>query len=144
MGHRVAAGPRGLALAPPLLIPAGLGLLGSFGAITRIRSDVPDRQSLLEVAVAGPAAGAVASLALLLVGLGLTAAGLGGIELDANSFRRVTAVQGGGDEQSKQGGAGGLGLPWVLLTPTSYASSAPQGFAACWRPGPALPGRSPL
>lgn len=31
LGHKLAAGKRGLELAPPLLIPAGLGLLGSFG-----------------------------------------------------------------------------------------------------------------
>lgn len=56
-GHWVAARQRSVELAPPLLIPAGLGLLGSFGAITRIKSVVPDRAALGAVATAGPLAG---------------------------------------------------------------------------------------
>ncbi len=31
LGHRLAAGKRGVELAPPLFIPAGLGLLGRWG-----------------------------------------------------------------------------------------------------------------
>ena len=44
------------------------------------------RQTLLEVAAAGPAAGAAASLACLLLGLGLSAAGFGGIEVEPSTF----------------------------------------------------------
>lgn len=44
------------------------------------------RQSLLEVALAGPAAGAVASLGFLLAGLGLSAAGFGGITVQPSAF----------------------------------------------------------
>ena len=44
------------------------------------------RQTLLEVAAAGPAAGAAASLACLLLGLGLSAAGFGGIEVEPSAF----------------------------------------------------------
>lgn len=87
LGHKWAAKQHGLELAPPLLIPAGLGLLGSFGAVTRIKSPVPDRDALTAVAAAGPAAGTAASLALLAAGLLLTAGGVGGIELDTSSFR---------------------------------------------------------
>ncbi len=49
-------------------------------------SDMHCRQTLLEVAAAGPAAGAAASLACLLLGLGLSAAGLGGIEVEPSAF----------------------------------------------------------
>lgn len=86
-GHRVAAGRRGIELAPPLLIPAGLGLLGSFGAITRIKSPVPDRAALAAVAAAGPLWGSAVSAAIMLVGAALTAQGVGGVELDVDSFR---------------------------------------------------------
>ena len=44
------------------------------------------RQTLLEVAAAGPAAGAAASLACLLLGLGLSAGGLGGVSVEPSAF----------------------------------------------------------
>lgn len=50
------------------------------------------RQTLLEVAAAGPAAGAAASLACLLLGLGLSAAGLGGISVEPSAFEDSLAV----------------------------------------------------
>jgi hypothetical protein len=45
-GHAVAARSRGVQLGRPLLVPAGLGFLGSFGAITSFRSQLPNRQLL--------------------------------------------------------------------------------------------------
>lgn len=44
------------------------------------------RQTLLEVAAAGPAAGAAASLACLLLGLGLSVGGLGGVTVEPSAF----------------------------------------------------------
>ena len=44
------------------------------------------RQTLLEVAAAGPAAGAAASLVCLLLGLGLSVVGLGGISVEPSAF----------------------------------------------------------
>lgn len=85
-GHRWAAQRRGVQLSLPFFIPAGLGLLGSLGTITRFKSTIPDRQTLLEVSAAGPAAGAAASLLFLLVGLGLSVAGQGGIEVEPSAF----------------------------------------------------------
>ncbi|KAF8055831.1 EGY2 [Scenedesmus sp. PABB004] len=83
-GHRAAAARRGdVALYLPLIVPAGFGFLGSFGGITRFRGFVPSRAALLDVALAGPAAGAAASAALLLAGLGLTGAGLGDLTIDS-------------------------------------------------------------
>lgn len=40
----------------------------------------------MEVAAAGPAAGAAASLLCLTLGLGLSLAGLGGIEVEPSAF----------------------------------------------------------
>lgn len=64
--------------------PAGLlaGIEASLGVI----ASVACRQTLLEVAAAGPAAGAAASLACLLLGLGLSAAGLGGVTVEPSAF----------------------------------------------------------
>ena len=47
---------------------------------------MPCRQSLLEVAIAGPAAGAIASLGCLLIGLALSAGGLGGVTVQPSAF----------------------------------------------------------
>ena len=57
IGHLVAASKLGLKLAPPLPIPAGLGLIGSFGTITRIKSTVPNREALASLITPGPVAG---------------------------------------------------------------------------------------
>lgn len=42
-GHRWAAKRRGVDLSLPFFIPAGLGLLGSFGSITRLKNTVSNR-----------------------------------------------------------------------------------------------------
>jgi hypothetical protein len=86
-GHRVAAQQKGVELGTPLFVPAGLGFLGSFGAITSFRSTVPDRETLLHVAAYGPAFGAAASFGMLLVGLGLSAAGIGDGEMQPAAFQ---------------------------------------------------------
>jgi hypothetical protein len=67
----------------PLIVPAGFGFLGSFGGITRFKGFVPNRETLLDVAVAGPLWGSAASGVLLLLGLGLSAAGLGDVSIDS-------------------------------------------------------------
>ncbi|BDA45797.1 probable zinc metalloprotease EGY2, chloroplastic [Coccomyxa sp. Obi] len=87
LGHRVAAAEKQVELGTPLFVPAGLGFLGSFGAITSFRSTLPDRASLLHVAAYGPAFGAAAALAMLLVGLGLSAAGIGDGEMQPVAFQ---------------------------------------------------------
>ncbi len=159
-GHRWAAARRGVQLGAPILVPAWLGFLGSFGAITFIRR-VPDRrapaalvrshagsrralaaaagaggaallgpgaaesvkvvwpsgrvfkvghvfkhirnvqfmaarlrvkrrgcgrEALLEVASAGPAAGAAVSLVAVVAGLALSAAGSGGVQFEPGAF----------------------------------------------------------
>ena len=42
-GHRWAAARRDVQLGPPIFVPAWLGFLGSFGAITFFRRVLPDR-----------------------------------------------------------------------------------------------------
>ena len=54
-------------LSPPFFLPTLQ--LGAFGAITRFASLVPSRKALFDIAFAGPAAGGLLSLLLLIVGL---------------------------------------------------------------------------
>ena len=92
VAHRIAAAQQKIDLAPPIPIPAGLGLLGSFGCITRFKSIVPDREILANVAVSGPLVGSGLSLVLMLAGILLTATGQGGVELETQSFRESFLV----------------------------------------------------
>ncbi|PSC68193.1 putative zinc metalloprotease chloroplastic isoform X1 [Micractinium conductrix] len=87
LAHAVVAKQRGLQLAPPIFIPAGLGLLGSFGAVTRFKSFVPTRADLAAVAAAGPLASSAVAAAVMLAGAALSAQGVGGIELAVDSFK---------------------------------------------------------
>ncbi|GAB4218019.1 MAG: site-2 protease family protein [Synechococcales cyanobacterium] len=66
-GHRWMAGKYGVRLSPALVIPA-LGI-GTLGSLTRIESPVPHRRALFDIALAGPAAGGIFSLGVLLTGL---------------------------------------------------------------------------
>jgi membrane-associated protease RseP (regulator of RpoE activity) len=94
-GHLAAARAVGARLAPPLLVPAGLGLLGSLGAITRIAGPVRDRAALAAIGAAGPLAQATVSAAVAAAGLAATRAGAaagglaGAMELDAASFKET-------------------------------------------------------
>lgn len=72
---------------PAVNPPAGLGLLGSFGSITRIKSFVPNREDLAAVAAAGPLWSSALAAGIMLAGAALSAAGQGGVELSVDSFR---------------------------------------------------------
>jgi membrane-associated protease RseP (regulator of RpoE activity) len=58
----------------PLFIPAPT-IAGTFGAVIRITSPIPDRRALLEIGVAGPLGGFVAAVPLALAGLSLSRVG---------------------------------------------------------------------
>jgi hypothetical protein len=67
LGHLWMARRRQVRLSWPLFIPAWQ--LGSFGAITRFESVLPNRETLFDVALAGPAVGGILSFISLLLGL---------------------------------------------------------------------------
>lgn len=67
VGHRVAAQGHGVKLSLPFFLPTWQ--IGAFGALTRFESLVPNRTALFDISLAGPAAGGILSLGLLLVGL---------------------------------------------------------------------------
>jgi membrane-associated protease RseP (regulator of RpoE activity) len=67
LGHRLLARRHQIRLSPPFLIPTWQ--IGSFGALMRFESLLPNRSVLFDIAFAGPAAGGLLSLGLLLLGL---------------------------------------------------------------------------
>jgi membrane-associated protease RseP (regulator of RpoE activity) len=67
LGHWLMARRHQVRLSFPFFIPTWQ--IGSFGAITRFTSLVPNRTALFDIAFAGPAAGGLLSLGLLLTGL---------------------------------------------------------------------------
>ncbi|MEE3717091.1 site-2 protease family protein [Tumidithrix elongata RA019] len=74
----------------PFLLPSSQ--LGSFGAFSRIQSPIPNRKALFDIAIAAPLASGLLSLLLLVVGLVLTARGLGGVEIPSQIFQASALV----------------------------------------------------
>ncbi len=72
MGHYLAARWYGIDATLPYFIPfpfAFFSLVGTLGAVIRIRSPFPDRRALFDVGIAGPLAGFVALLPVLALGV---------------------------------------------------------------------------
>ena len=67
VGHRIVANRHEVKLSLPFLLPSVQ--IGSFGAITRFESLLPNRKVLFDIALAGPVFGGVVSLLMLIVGL---------------------------------------------------------------------------
>lgn len=70
IGHWLLALRHNIRLSLPYFIPTWQ--LGSFGAITRFESLLPNRNVLFDIAFAGPAAGGLLSLSMLVIGLSLS------------------------------------------------------------------------
>lgn len=73
IGHQIMARKLRVKLSLPYFLP--VWQIGSFGAFNRFESLLPNRQSLCDIALAGPVAGGAVSLLMLLVGLGLSEPG---------------------------------------------------------------------
>lgn len=71
MGHYTAARAHGMDVTPPFFFPAPF-FLGTFGAFIQMRSPSETRTALFDTAVAGPLAGLLAAIVVLLVGLPLS------------------------------------------------------------------------
>jgi membrane-associated protease RseP (regulator of RpoE activity) len=67
LGHWILARRYQVRLSPPFLIPTWQ--IGSFGALTRFESILPNRTILFDIAFAGPAAAGLLALGMLLTGL---------------------------------------------------------------------------
>jgi membrane-associated protease RseP (regulator of RpoE activity) len=73
LGHWWQAQRHNVRISLPFFIPSMQ--IGSFGAITRFESLLPDRTALFDISIAGPAAGGIVSLLLLGVGFLLSHSG---------------------------------------------------------------------
>jgi membrane-associated protease RseP (regulator of RpoE activity) len=94
MGHYVAARRHGVDVTPPYFIPAP-SFIGTFGAFIRIKSPVPHRNALMDIGAAGPLAGAVVAVPVLVIGLRLSAvqvsSGMSGLPLGESLLFRSAA-----------------------------------------------------
>jgi hypothetical protein len=74
LGHYVAARRYSIDVSPPYFIPVppNLSPIGGLGAFIRLRSPVYDRRQLLDVGAAGPLAGFVVALGVLIWGYSLS------------------------------------------------------------------------
>lgn len=71
-GHFFAARHHRVEASPPYLIPFP-SLLGTLGAVIRMKGRIPNRRALVDIGASGPIAGFVVALPLLLWGLSLSA-----------------------------------------------------------------------
>ena len=84
IGHQVVGAKNNVKISLPFFLPSIQ--IGSFGAITRFESIIPNRSVLFDIACAGPLAGFVFSLAILLFGLNLSTTATG-LEIPTNFFQ---------------------------------------------------------
>jgi membrane-associated protease RseP (regulator of RpoE activity) len=78
MGHYLMCLRYGIDASPPYFLPApplGIIPIGTFGAFIRVRGRFPDRRSLFDMGAAGPWAGFVVAIGVLLIGLRLSHVG---------------------------------------------------------------------
>lgn len=68
MGHYIACRRHGIRATLPHFLPAPT-LIGTFGAFIRIRGPIPNRRALFDVGVAGPLAGFLVTVPVLLFGI---------------------------------------------------------------------------
>ena len=124
MGHYLYCRRYGVWATLPFFIPAPT-LIGTFGAFIRIRSPIRSRTALFDIGIAGPIAGFVVALAVLILSLGLskpiaarvpTGALDLGFPLVFQFVHRLLAAQSGAH------GIARLPLDRVLLHPTAIAA----------------------
>jgi membrane-associated protease RseP (regulator of RpoE activity) len=84
LGHFFTARARQVKLSWPSFLPTAQ--IGSFGAITRFASVLPNRTTLFDVSIAGPIAGGLVSFGLLVMGLLLSRSGQG-LEIPSQFFQ---------------------------------------------------------
>ncbi len=72
LGHFLVARYYRVAVSYPMFIPMPLFLLGTMGAFISIKEPLPNRRVLLAVGIAGPLAGLIVAIPVLLIGLSLS------------------------------------------------------------------------
>jgi membrane-associated protease RseP (regulator of RpoE activity) len=89
LGHWLMASKYQIKLSWPNFLPTAQ--IGAFGAITRFASILPNRSTMFDISIAGPAAGGIVAFGLLLVGLFLSHSGAG-LEIPAQFFQSSILV----------------------------------------------------
>lgn len=69
LGHYVVARWHHVDVSPPYFIPMPFALIGTFGAVIRMRGPVDSRDALLDIGAAGPLAGFLVTVPVLVYGL---------------------------------------------------------------------------
>ncbi len=72
LGHYFVSRKAGMITTLPYFIPIPFHFIGTFGAVIRMKSIVPDRSSLLRVGMAGPIAGFLVALPITIIGIALS------------------------------------------------------------------------
>ncbi len=85
LAMRLVANKYQVKLSLPFLLPSSQ--LGSFGAFTRILSPLPNRIALFDIAIAPALISGLVSLIVLIIGLRLSAIGLGTIDIPSQIFQ---------------------------------------------------------
>jgi membrane-associated protease RseP (regulator of RpoE activity) len=99
MGHYVAARRHHVVTTPPYFIPflPIPPLPGTMGAVIKLKSPFPDRDALMDIGAAGPLAGVVVAIPVLIAGLAVSevrrsAGGLGGVLGESLLFKLLSRV----------------------------------------------------
>jgi len=71
LGHYVMSQYHDVRASLPYFIPLPLSLIGTLGAVIRMRGRIPDREALFDIGVAGPLAGLAATIVVTAIGLSL-------------------------------------------------------------------------
>ncbi|HID95385.1 MAG TPA: site-2 protease family protein, partial [Candidatus Latescibacteria bacterium] len=71
MGHYFTSRKWGVRATLPYFIPAP-SFIGTFGAIIRLKSQIPNRKALVEIGAAGPISGFILAVLASIIGLGLS------------------------------------------------------------------------
>ncbi len=69
LGHYFVARAHHVDVSPPYFIPMPFALIGTFGAVIRMRGPVESRDALLDIGAAGPLAGFIVTLPILIYGI---------------------------------------------------------------------------
>jgi membrane-associated protease RseP (regulator of RpoE activity) len=71
LGHYLMSRYHGVDASLPYFIPLPITVIGTAGAVIRIRDRMPDRKALFDIGVAGPLAGLLATVVVTVIGLSL-------------------------------------------------------------------------
>jgi len=74
LGHKIAAAYHGVRATMPYFIPFPFSLIGTLGAVIRLKSPLPTRNAAIDLGVSGPIAGFLVAIPVTAVGLKLSVA----------------------------------------------------------------------